>query len=352
MTEAAYSLRAQLRGLAVSARVRDCGRRAIAPAAVLEVREKQCGAREAWWSGVLRCGRQHSCPVCGARRAAQRAFEIASLETVDKGEPMSLTLPSKARERRGLPPKAVSIGRGVWLMVTFTMRHHSGQKLKPLITALFDAWRATRSTRSVREIFSRRVTATGRALEVNWGERAGWHPHLHVMLRTSEWSDDDIATLEREWLARVPGAFGIAVKWSRTPFKYLAKLGAEIAGIGKKAANGHFNGWQIAAEALAGTDGFGDLWAEYQSAMHGRRILELDERAKAIAALAPPPEEYARVWSLPIYAEEYADLARLERSDPQALWLVLDSVCSTGADPPKELAIYLDDRLGESRRAA
>lgn len=342
--ESAYALRASLRRLAVTARVRDCGRRAIAPTATLEVRQKQSGEREAWFAGVLRCGRQHSCPVCGARRAAQRAQELTDVQRADSGLALTLTLPS---EKRG--PREVSIGAGTWRMVTLTLRHRSGAALAPMLVQLFDAWRATRATRAVREVFAARVSASARALEVTWSERNGWHPHIHLMLRTSDWTDEERATLEREWLARVPGLAGVAVQWSDTPAKYLAKLGAEVAGVAKEAKRGHFNAWQIARAAL-GSASFAELWREYQQAMHGKRILELDERAKALGALAPAPDAYAQTWSIELYSEEYCDLARLEAHDPLALWLVLDCVCTSGCDPPHELAVYLADNLGRKER--
>jgi hypothetical protein len=342
--EAAYALRAHLRRLAVSARVRDCGRRAITPAPTLEVRQAQSGERQAWFAGVLRCGRQHSCPVCGARRAAHRAQELTDLQRADLGTAMTLTLESA---KRG--PREVRLEAGAWRMLTLTLRHHRGQALAALIDQLFVAWRSTRATRSVREVFERRVSASARALEVTWSERAGWHPHIHLMIRTSAWTDDEKRTLEREWLARVPGLAGVAIAWSDTPAEYLAKLGAEVAGVAKKAKRGHYSGWQIARAALASAS-FAVLWSEYQRAMHGRRILELDERAKALASLAPAPEPFARTWTIELYSEEYSELARLEREDPLALWLVLDCVCASGCDPPHELAIYLADNLGRKER--
>lgn len=344
--EAAYALRAQLRRLAESARVRDCGRRTITPAPTLEVRQSKAGERQAWFAGVLRCGRQHSCPVCGARRAAQRAQELTDLQRADLGTAMTLTLES---EERG--PREVQIGAGAWRMVTLTLRHRTGESLAALIQRLFDAWRSTRATRSVRELFEAHVTASARALEVTWSERAGWHPHIHLMIRTTAWSDDEKRTLEREWLARVPGLAGVAIAWSETPADYLAKLGAEVAGVAKEAKRGHYNAWQIARAALASAS-FAELWREYQRAMHGKRILELDERAKALAALAPAPEAYAATWSVPLFAEEYSALAALEARDPLSLWLVLDCACVSGVDPPEALAMYLDDRLPEHARAA
>lgn len=235
-----------------------------------------------------------------------------------------------------------------WRMVTITTRHRRGDELRPLSDGLMRAWRKTRTTRAVRECFDRYVTASARGFEVTWSARNGWHPHIHLVLRSREWSDEDQRTLETEWLARAPGLRGVAVHWSDTPLTYLSKLGAEVSNLSKlPKRDEHFNAWQLARSAL--TDArMRPLWAEYQRAMHGRRILELDERAKRIAESAPPPDPYAREWTLPLVSEEYNALASLEARDPLSLWLALDGVCVPESDPDHELRVYLDDRLPES----
>lgn len=245
---------------------------------------------------------------------------------------------------------------GRWEMVTLTLRHRREQALRPLVDSLMDAWRGTRATRRVREPFTRHVTASARALEVTWSSRNGWHPHIHLVLRTEPWSDEEKRTLETEWLARVRGARGIAVAWSSTPAAYLAKLGAEVAGIGKRAHGEHFNAWQMAREAVrvewrrneAGLNvpvyfpvpEWVERWREYQRVMAGRRILELDERAKAIANRANPVPEPEKRWELPLYAEQFSELARLERVDPVVLWLAIEAV---RAAPGEGMSSALED---------
>ena len=155
-----YVLRARLRPLATNPRVRDCGRRPISaePAIVVQQFAGHC---KAWYIGVLKCGRQHSCPVCSARKAAERADE---LDRMMAGDP-----------------------NGRWQMVTLTLRHHAGERLEESLNRLMQAFRRVRRTRIVRDIFSARVSATVRATEVTFG-RNGWHPHIHLLLRTSEWA--------------------------------------------------------------------------------------------------------------------------------------------------------------------
>lgn len=323
--EPLYRLRSRLRPWAVSRRVADCGLRVVSATPALVVRvyaaplaqdtEELQGKplderRSAWWRGVLRCGRQHSCPVCAAQRAADRAAELDSMMRGDDG--------------------------GRWQMLTLTMRHHRGDSLSDLLDRLFAAWRRVRSVRAVREIMDRTVTASVRALEVTFSFQNGWHPHLHVLWRTEEWTEEERATLALEWLRALDDRAApvhVAVRWS-TPIgawcaeraAYLSKLGAEVAGVSKHSVrNDHpsLHPFQVAER------GFLALWSEYQRAMVGRRVLEMDERARALADQAPDnaPELRAET-AIVLHADEYRALAQFERCDPGVLWLVLDCVLS------------------------
>lgn len=324
-----YALRANLRRLAVDPRVRGCGQRVLGNNAAVRVQQLKSGDRRAWFAGVFQCNRQHSCPVCGGKRTAARADELTRMQHAD--EP------------------------GKWRMLTLTMRHHRGQRLAPLVQHLMKAWRSTRSTRQVRALFDRYVSASARALEVTWSERNGWHPHLHIVVRSPEWSRDDWRTLERVWLSHVRALRGVGVKWSETPAAYISKmkLAAELAGIGKDKDGEHMSPFQLAELALERPE-LVKLWREYQRAMRGRRMLEMDERAKRLAEAAPlPPEqEVESEWTVLVAGKDYRELAALEKSDSWALWLLLDSCCVSGTDPPNAVSVYLEDRLGHSPRPA
>lgn len=323
----AYELRAWLRRYALSPRVRDCGRRAICAAPAVRVEEDEQGNRSAWWTGVLRCGRQHSCPVCAAKKAAERASELTDMMRAD------------------------SAGPG-WRMLTLTFSHQRGEALAELLDRMTKAFRAWRSTRAVRELFDRRVSATARAIEVTWSDRNGWHPHIHLLVRSERWTEDEQWTAEKEWIGRIRSLAGVALRWSDCGATYLAKLGAEAAGIGKKAKRDHLNAWQLAValvQAEPRTHHKKMLvarWREYQTAMKGRRVLELDERAKQLAEKGArerkPPRQ---VWVVPLYSEAYAELARFESDEPAILWLAIESVTGTGCDPPHELTVLVDDIL-------
>lgn len=242
-----------------------------------------------------------------------------------------------------------------WMMLTLTFAHYRGERLENLLLTLFQAWRRVRATRAVRAIFERRVSATARALEVTWSPVNGWHPHIHLLLRGSEWSDDDKATLEREWAAALPGRTleGVALKWSTTPATYLSKLGAEVAGVGKRARGESLSPWQLAESCVRGEPGEREprraLWREYQSAMKGKRVLELDERAKRLAEDVREEEEAIQRWELALYPEEWFAVASCERFDPLVLWTLLEDAVNSGPDPPDVLRAIVDDWLGFSR---
>lgn len=317
-----YALRSALRPLAVTRRIADCGLRARTETPELVIRDYKT-ERRAWWEGVLSCGRQFACPVCAARRAAQRKDEIRRL----RGD-----------------------SNGRWQMVTLTMQHNASQSLDPLLDKLMQSWRTIRTRRSVRDLFDSHITASIRAVEVTFGKN-GWHPHIHLLLRTSHWTDADRAILEREWLSVVDGKPGVSVVWS-TPFAgsdveracYLAKLGAELAGLGKEPKSGNLSPWHIARRALS-DERHARLWVEYQEAMRGRRILEFDERAKAMVAPESDAEEFVREWRVGLSREEYAALANFERREPAILYVLVETALTAGPDPPSVVRGAFEDIL-------
>lgn len=321
-----YELRAKLRPQAVSKRVADCGLRPVAEDVALVVRDYET-KRRAWFIGVLRCGRQHSCPVCDAQKKARRADEVDRLIGADE------------------------LGR--WQMVTLTLRHHRGESLLRVLSRLMRAFRKLRSRRLVRDIYDARVTASIRALEVTYG-LSGWHPHIHLVLRTSEWTDSECAVFEALWCKLADAELGVGVVWS-TPIenwasqrgRYIAKLGCEVAGIAKEgdiASKKGLTQWQLAQAALT-DDFYAARWREYQQTMPGRRILEMDERAKALLARAPDPEKMLREWTIGIYREQFAAIAALERHVPTLMHELVECAVYSGLDPPAVIEELISDWL-------
>jgi hypothetical protein len=237
------------------------------------------------------CGRIWTCPVCSQNKRAARAEKIAAA-------------------LRGLG--------GRWQMLTVTLRHREGMPLKDLQRALMKAWRRCRQggakyskrvtlktnggrqtvtvrnpRRGVQSIWNELVTASARAAEIPHGKN-GWHPHLHVLLRTSSWDEEDRAILLTRWKEAIRRELGDActpndehaLHWSdpidaadpKGRERYLTKLGLEVAGPATKDVKGQ-NHWQLAERAHDGDQRALRLWEEYCRATKGRRMIELDDRA-------------------------------------------------------------------------
>ena len=267
------------------------------------------GKRHAWWGRIKHCNRHWVCPTCCEKTSAKRADELDRLMRGDPG--------------------------GRWQMLTLTLRHHAGEGLAAVIDRLMHAWRHVRAHRRVRRIMSARVTASVRALEITWGS-SGWHPHIHLLWRTSEWTQAERDELESLWCTTAGAVVGVGVRWSSTIENwqreragYIAKLGAEVAGLGKDAHGGHLTPWQIATNAADYKNAAHDsrwflLWQEFQLCTKGRRRIEFDERAKAMV-LPPDPKP------LSVRVDCYAELYTAAMSRDWWLALsVLETACFAG----------------------
>jgi hypothetical protein len=184
-------------------------------------------------------------------------------------------------------------------MLTVTVRHHQGAPLEKVARGLERAWRRTRQGGRIQRLWSSHVKASVKAKEVTFGD-SGWHPHLHVLLATGEWDEDDRDALLvrfRECVRKELGSDFLptlthALKWSRSfeaesadaawLASYVSKFACEVSGIEKEAVGGE-TPWDIAGRALAGDASAVRLWQEYEMAMRGRRAVELDDRAAAAA---------------------------------------------------------------------
>ena len=186
-------------------------------------------------------------------------------------------------------------------MLTVTVRHDAGLPLRALRKLVLGSWRRTRQRGTIQRIFKAKVAGSIRAIEVTRGAN-GWHPHLHILVLTSEWSESEKLSLERAFAAavsreadkanvsfgRVAPRDGVGLKWSSTraterdldKSKYLAKLGWEMTGSGKGSPQ-----WRIADDATRDV-AKECFWREYTDAMSGVRAIECDERAAEFAHLA------------------------------------------------------------------
>lgn len=301
----AGTLRYRLRAVTSSKRLRWCGVKKCADGFGVVVAGHGKG-RTAAALGLMTCNSVHVCPVCARKLRTRRMVQLT-------------------RALRGglqeYPKKA-------WVMLTATVRHHAGMGLRWLRDGLMKAWRRCRQQRAVKNIHARHVVATARAFEVTHSYENGWHPHLHVALLTSEWSPDELATLERVWSDCVVHAFTHArvtkarpyvtlderraaletrpnaehgLRWSERRLTagdsstdleaYLTDIGLELStsAVTKTARMTRSRGpWQIAEAAVSGDERSLRLWLEYEAGTKGTRCLELDDRAAAMALLSPP----------------------------------------------------------------
>jgi hypothetical protein len=229
----------------------------------IQVHEER-GKRAARWHGLMSCGHIWTCPVCSSSKRAKRV-ELLSAAV------------------RGLG--------GRWQMLTITLRHRPGMSLKTLLHGMMAAWRRARQGGKVQATWSTRVTASARATEITYGEN-GWHPHLHVLLRTSAWEPDEHAALLERWQSAIRDSLGKectpnderALWWSE-PFegaesagleRYIGKLALEVGGFGKDRSH-----WSVLERASNGEQAAWRLWSEFYEATRGRRAFELDDRCAA-----------------------------------------------------------------------
>jgi len=319
--QGAYRLRAATRWVATSPRERGCGVWCVEHTdehPTIKV-ERKGGRSVATWRGLMTCGHIWTCPVCSANKRAARVGRI-----------------ERALQQTG----------GRWQMLTVTLRHHEGMPLRELVRGLMAAWRRTRQGGKIQRIWQGRVSASVRALEVTHGAN-GWHPHVHVLLRTTEWSDDEREALQDRWELAIVRELGEHVRpddlhgltWSkpldassasdRERGRYLAKAGLEVAGVAKQAKGS--STWDIARRAVEGDSRGFWLWREFYEATKGRRAIELDDRAAA-AAKRHEEAEGSKVaegegGTLPKYIEVQRDDVRAlrawERSFPAIMAVVL-----------------------------
>lgn len=179
-------------------------------------------------------------------------------------------------------------------MLTLTIAHHRGMQLKETIAGMMRAVRRMKQGGAVQRLWGEKVTASVRTLEVMHGEENGWHPHVHMLLRTTEWDAVDRAVLLRRWQdcvarelgedARPSNAQGLT--WSE-PFDgahesnrslYVTKLGLEVAGIAKTGKRGNLTSWGVAEKAAQNSSAHVWLWREFHAATRGRRMIEMDDR--------------------------------------------------------------------------
>ena len=235
----------------------------------------------AHWAGFCTCGSIWACPVCSAKIRATRADEIA----------------------RAVAAHMTRDGGTAW-MVTLTARHKRHHDLAPLFDAVANGWRKLMSGRAwagdpKRGVLGERdrlgVRGNIRSMEVTYGTRNGWHPHLHVVLLLSKETGEELAyaihrwdKTWRAWMKKqgFEPSKEHGVKWSKvtTPEEageYIAKT-QEGKHIGNEIARGDFKKGKFSTlapfELLEYFRQTGDMavlpvWQEYEQGTHRRRAI-------------------------------------------------------------------------------
>lgn len=170
--QARYARRALLWNETRSPRLCSCGRARHAEVVSVRLTDGTAG-----FAGVKTCGNVWICPVCNAKIMARRSLEIGTA----LGFAQLLGLRTA--------------------FLTFTMRHHEGQRLSELWDAIALAWKYIVSGAPwVRTKAKHGIVGFIRVTEVTWGGN-GWHVHLHVIL-LFESKSVDIESLHAWMFAR------------------------------------------------------------------------------------------------------------------------------------------------------
>lgn len=329
-----FELRSKLRRHATSPRIAICGARVFGdPSIVTE--ETEDGDRHVRWTGIVLCNRA-GCPVCGAAKA--RKFHRQVLRTLQAG--------------------------GHWQHVVFTVSHHH-ESWERVYWRVMDGLRAM-SKGIVGRLVRQQVRATIRATESTWARRHGWHVHLHVLWKLSRpLLEEEKRLVRQKWHESTGASFEHGAAFGacfhclqdadrRQAAKYLAKLALELAGAAKSAKPGHFNLGELYHEAANGAMLPGGMVAvglvrEYQRQTKGKRLYQLDRRAKLLHDAAPPiPEQkVVRTWITPIDRIEFSALSRGERRCGEALacYLPLEVAARARGDPTDAVLDVLYDLL-------
>lgn len=197
--------------------------------------------------------------------------------------------------------RAVEMGY-VPVMVTLTLSHHKGDKLKDLLNALLGSVRSFKSGRAFQAIKSEYgYVGSVRSLETTWGllrvDDNGSHPHCHDLWFLEPIAATKLDNLENElkklW-SRVLKRRGYDASWKHgltvktgdtAIYEYLAKYGHEPAdkrwsveweltkAHTKKASDKGVTAFQLLELYDAGNEEAGRLFQEYSAVFHGRAQL-------------------------------------------------------------------------------
>jgi hypothetical protein len=239
---------------------------------------------------IQRCGSLWVCPMCAPVIRERKAQDIEA--------GLSPFLGLERSEGRNAPQPSGVEARGSGLFVTLTTQHFEADTLAPRLDVVSRAMGLCLSG----EPWKRRAARLGyvgliRSLEVTYGLRHGWHPHVHgVLLFERELTDVEVAEF-RDWLygrwsgvlrkrklGMITKRYGVdvgRVVAAEGLSSYMAKVedrwgvGLELARADLKAARwGSRKPIEILADfAETGESSQLALWLEYEAATFGKQAI-------------------------------------------------------------------------------
>jgi hypothetical protein len=256
--------------------------------------------------GVWYCGRRWLCPRCGWIRSKRERSELTQAIDVWTQQGHSL------------------------MMGTFTISHAASRALQPLIAAYNPAVSAMLG-RGPHKAFKDAIGAcyAVRCFEVTWSEKRGWHPHSHVLYFCTG-SHPDPALVQPHlagiW-THVAGQHGLtASKLHGTTLTHADAHAAEYLTKASEIGASRTAHGGLTPLGMLGTFGAtGDLayrtklW-EYQTAIKGRRALQIPSDLKAVAGLLDTQDANT---SIPAETSTYQTIYTLDAEE----WSV---VCDAG----------------------
>lgn len=278
-----YEARAWLWAHSSLRRAQECGRFPLPNEEAVTLVKGADG--RAFLRGLMTCGSSSVCPVCAAKVRAARAVEVEQ---------------ALGRWRKS---------GGDVLFVTFTMRHHSGQKLSDLWAGLSYAWGRVTSGKGWKEAKEAHgVAGYVRVVEATHGDN-GWHLHIHAAMPTTHTLTlDEQKALETTLFERWKGGLakhgltawkGPGVDIRRTYSdsglgRYMAKAAAELTRGDVKEGKGR-TPFRILFDLAdgVGTQKDARLWAEWEKVSRGKRFISWSRNLRDLVGEVASDEELA-----------------------------------------------------------
>lgn len=235
--------------------------------------------KRAHYKNLMICGSVWSCPVCSAKISERRKIELENA------------------------PRLNHFAR---FMVTYTIQHNRGDRLKALHADLVAGLRSMKNSRSYKSLVKRlQIVGTVRGLEITVSNVNGWHPHIHELGFSTLTQDEINAEELRAELSRlfvdamqkrgryVHAEIGVNVRTDNVLASYVAKMGegeksqwgviAEIAKSPVKTGRDedHFHPFELLDQVLAKNAHAARLFIEYAVSLKGKRQLSYSKGLRA-----------------------------------------------------------------------